>query len=461
MQSLFTRYSLLTLLTAGLLMAGCDTAGPDDDGETTQVQGRVTDDQGYGSRVAQDEQAAEPSQISASTYGQNAANVEGAVVTASSVSANGSTESLSVSGQSTTQAEGEYDIDVAGATDVLLLTAEESSSNFTSKVLVYTEGQSQVQAIPMTVESEGESNVYVEAKDQDEDDGASVTVADVAAHVNEEVAADLESGNASASDVAASIRSSVEAEGAYYDESDDSEADQEEAEDNKQTAFLQLQSDLSAASSAQAQGAAVEAFEQAVANAYVNAGASVESQAKAKQTGSSAAVHYSSSVSLSSDARLGLRKKAELLAAIATARAVRAQFEENGASDAQLDALASARADLIASLRAAASADAVANAKSEYQAAVRTELENFLEVGSSALDAARTEIGVAAESALDAVLDLGIDLGGLASQFAQAYVSFYTDAEAAAQSSLETSQASNAAAGATVLVLLEGMATIG
>lgn len=461
MQSLCTKYSILTLLTAGLLLAGCDTAGPDENGgETKQVQGRVTDEQSYGSRAAQDEQAAEPSQVSASAYAQSAPGVEGAVVTASSVNASGSTQNLSVSGQSTTQAEGQYDIDVAGATNVLLLTANKSSNNFTSKVLVYTEGRSQLQAMPMTVESEGESNVYVEAKEQD-DDGASVTVADVAAHVDGAVAADLESGDASASDVAASIRSSIEAEGSYYSESGESEADQEEAEDNKQSAFLQLQNELSAASSAQAQTAAIEAFEQAVANAYVNAGASVEGQAKAKQTGSSAAVHYSGSTSLSSSARLGLRKKAELLAAIATARAVRAQFENNGASSAQLSALADARANLIASLRSAASAQAVADAKSEYRAAVETELENFLDVSASVVDAAQTEIGVAAESTLDTVLNAGIDLGGLASQFAQAYVGFYSDAEAAAQSSLQSNGASEAAAGASVLVLLEGMASIG
>ena len=441
MITLVKKFGMLSLLAAGLALIGCDDNTVDPGGESRQVNGRVTNNQGYGKR---------------------AADIEGAAVTASSVRADGSLRSLNVTGQATTNAEGEYSIDVEDATEVLIVQAQEGS-DFTTRTLVYAGGQSEVDAMPMTIESKNEADVYVEARSEGEQSNA-VTTADVAVYVDQSVAGDIESGATSTAEVAAAIRSASEAEFAYFDE-DDEEGDEDSEEfvddviEQEQNAFAELQAELSgqATSSTEAQ-AAVEAFEEAAANAYLDAGASAETQAKARQSGSAAAVQTSVSADVSSDARLGLKKRAEILAAFATAEAIETSFEAEDASQAQIDALADARTTLIASLRSASNADAMAEAKADYRSAVEAELAETMGVNAAVITTANAEIDAAAETTLDTVLDL---VSNVASQVASAYASFYADAEAAAETSLSSAGASNASLGAQVLVMLEGMASIG
>lgn len=455
---------LLCAALVAVSLTGCDAMGPAlDDSESApaaskQIQGQVTDEEGTDSRLATSEQSADSPLIRSSMHGEPSGSVEGAVVTAASIDASGVARGLTVAGQATTSAEGHYDIEVADPSPIVLLTAEKSSSDFTTKVLVSTKGTSQVRAMPMTIESNGEAEVYIAVKTQDDDESA-VTPADVVVHVNNEVAAELKGGEASAADIASAVRSMIDAEAAFYAESGENSIDHAQAEENKEEALLQLQSRLAEAGSAEAQAQALENFEAALANAYANAGASAEGQAKARQTGASAAAAYSASIDLSTAAQTGLQKKAEVLSALATAAAVKEGFENENASQAQLDALIEARTELLSSVRTASNAEELASAKANYRSAVEIELENALDVSSAAIEEAQTRVDAAAESTLDSVLDVARGQLELAGTLAESRARFYADAEAAAAAELQEAGASNAAMGAKVLTVLSGMAS--
>lgn len=411
-------FGFAAVLAGALLMTGCDDAtGPNLEGETT-FEGVVTDDAGFG---------------------KTAGTVDGAVVTASNVTASGSTNRLE--GSATTNAQGRFELHAEDAADEVVLTAEKSG--FRSKVMVFAEGRSSVRAMPMTTETHGEAEVFVEARQQDDEDD--VTMSDVAVYVTKEVAAETAASASAAADVAAAIVAEARTRKDYIRDEDDGEEEVDDAREKEAQAFIELQADLSASSSTSAQTAAIEAFEQALIEAYTEAGVSIETQARARQAARAALVRFSGSTS--SSARFHLRKKAELLAAIATSEAVEASFRASGATSARIDALQQAQSTLIARLRAATSASAVADAKAEYESKVEDELAAEIGVNSTII--------ANADAAMDAAkvtLELALATASSARAVAQAHASFYATAEAAARSSFGGN--SNADFGARVLALL-------
>ncbi|WP_054684034.1 hypothetical protein, partial [Rhodothermus marinus] len=175
--------ALFSALLLVLALSGCDG---DSGTATVRVQGRVTDNQGYGGAQGASKQAAPAPQ----------AAVEGAVVTAARVQGNGSLQPLD--GQVQTDASGNFTLDVAAQTgDVLMLRAEKD--NFRSAVLVTVNvaGGGTVRAMPMTAESKAEAEVYVAVREQDDnarEDAEDATPAQVSVYVTADLAAQLQAG---------------------------------------------------------------------------------------------------------------------------------------------------------------------------------------------------------------------------------------------------------------------------
>lgn len=433
-----SRISLLLLLIAGLLVAGCDSGGAMDDEDPSTESATV-------SGQATDEQAADGSKASK-------AAVEGATVTAVSVHADGTTTALD--GEATTDANGAFTIDIEGegASGIVRLDAS-GEGDYSSSVIVLVNGQSEVNAQPMTVETAAEAEVYVEAEGEDggEESDEGVTPADVAAYVDANTAAAVEAGATSAADAAMAIRNAVEAEASYHSETN-SGVDFDAVADAKSDAYAQLQAELAAASDTEAQASAVESFEATIGSLYAEAGASAQSQAEGRQAGTSLVIEFSAGAS--SDAELGLRKQAELLRAYATTQANEAVFEAEGAAQTSLDALASAREALFADLRSATSVEAIVEAKGAYEMTVKDELEASFDVNADLIASAETSIEEGALAALETALaNLELLLGDAIGATVDAYTTFYTDARSAAETALESS--ADAEACATVIVTLE------
>lgn len=406
------------------------------------------------------------------------AGVEGATVTAVSVDSDGST--IDLEGEATTNPDGTYTVDLEGdgAQGIVLLEAENPSTDFTSKVLVKVDGEGSVQAPPMTEETTAEAAVYLEGETQDgnneddsdadgsdgdDDDGddsddsddaddteredadgedeEGMTLADVAVHVDAELAAEIMSGSTSPSNVAQAIVNGVAAEAAFIAQSN-SDVDVESVEEEKEQAYLSLQSDLVAAADVSERADAKDAFEERMASVHSRAGATVHAQAKLRQAATTTAIERASN--LSSAAQAELRQKAELLRAYATAASNEARFEAAGAARASVTALEDARATLVNDIRASAtaSASAIEDAKATYQTEVKTAMEDGLGVTGTAVTSAEESIAGSLSTLQSAV-------SADAQTTAQAYVTFYGTAESTAASSFAT----NATVAARVLVL--------
>lgn len=408
---------LPALAAAGLLFAGCDSStGPGLTGDA-RFEGRVTDDVGFG---------------------KAAGEIEGAVVTAANVSANGSTDRLT--GDATTDAEGRFVLSVEDVANEVILTAEKG--DFRSRVMAYTDGRARVDVIPMSVETHGEASVFVEARRQDDEN--EVTMADVAVYVTQEVAAEVLANPDAAAKIAAAIAAEAKTKKSYAREERGGEEVQE-ARDRENQAFMSFQSQVSVSADASAQSEALEALEQALVRAYTESGIEVDEQARARQAALAAMVRFSGD--LSSNTRLHLRKKAEILAAMAASQALGASFRAAGATDARLSALEQAESTLLAGLRAATSMNALAEAKADFEADVRSELA--AEIG---LDANVLESAEAALATARTTLELALSSAASAQAIAAAHASFYAAAEAAVRTSLPNSDGAELAA--YVLTLL-------
>ena len=418
--NLITRIPVFALLIAMTVLIGCDSDNGAASERALTFEGRVTDDAGFGKR----------------------ANVEGAVVTAANLESSGSLTTLA--GETTTEADGSFSLEVDGATNVVVLKAEKET--FASEVLVLHELETggTVRTMPMTVESEAEAAVYVEGA-RNGSAGEELTVADVTVYVNERLAAEWKAGGTTAAQIVAALEASAEAETNFIAGDDDAEVSPDEVRREEEGSFLTFQAELNAAATASAQTEAVSAFEQALIAAYTEAGASLEAQAKARQAARAALVKFYSQAG--TQARFALRQQAEILTSLATCRAIEAAFEAESASEARLNSLAQARADLMAALRAASSEAAMANAHATYEADVEAELMAELNISTAVLALVETAL-TTAKSALDA----SVAGAASATAVATAYTTFYTTAETSAQTTLATT--GNAEFGAGVLALL-------
>ncbi|MEX0820861.1 MAG: carboxypeptidase-like regulatory domain-containing protein [Rhodothermales bacterium] len=406
------RFVTLCLSLALIGLMGCDSSVDANGGASgsATLTGQVTDESGNGKITAM------------------LAGVEGAVVTAATVSADGSLNQLE--GQTTTNAQGRFSLEVQTPGDVVVIVAKDG--DFESKAIVYVDGRSTVTTMPLTAESHAEADVLVEARRQDE--AAAVTMADVAAYVTSEVAGEVHAGSRSAADIASSIRAEVEARTNYVRQEQGNE-EAEEARENHNQAFFALQADLDAAADASARADVVEQFEVALIEAYTSAGVHIATQARARQSGRAALVRMGAPT-------FAMEKQAELMASLAMAHAVDASFESEGASNDRLTALADARADLIAAIRAAGSASAIGEAHASYESEVKTELGAEANVDLSVLETA-----AAAISTSKTALNAAVSAAGSAAAIANAYVQFYASAQSAIEASLAgaTTKASLAA----------------
>ncbi|PEN14188.1 hypothetical protein CRI94_03870 [Longibacter salinarum] len=445
-------WTAIPLLFVGLILTGCDSSGSNGDSGPTRatISGQAT-----------------------TSAKASKASVEGATVTAVSVTSDGDTDELE--GETTTNADGSFELDVegTGARGIVIVTAEKASADFEQKAIVKVDGRSNVQSAVLTNETTAEANVYVQAENEDSDgedgndgddsDGDSdtesgdtdedangedeqgVTSADVVAHVDAELAAEINSGATSPQAVAKAIAGGILAEAEFFAQSQSSVA-METVEEEKEALFLQLQSDLNAAANAEERAAAKDAFEESYANVFVAVGVTAETQAKARQAATSTIMKRATA--LSAAAKAEVKQKAELFQAFATGAANEARFQAAGATQASITALQDAQAALVADIRASATASVtgINNAKATYESDVRTAIESGFSTTATTIATAEDAFATSLQTLLSA---LDTD----PSNTANAYVTFYGSAETSAETAFSSAGVTNAEAAGDVLVL--------
>ncbi|NNE68834.1 MAG: hypothetical protein HKN29_00570 [Rhodothermales bacterium] len=405
------------ILAFTMLLTGCDSdsnvTGPDSGNGDRTVSGFVTDD----------------------AASKSAGNIEGAVVTAAEINSQGQIQAAE--GEATTTASGQYTLETSADSDFMIVTA--TKGDFTSKVLVDASAGAR-NAMTMTSETHAEAEVYAESRRQGQNE---VTTADVAAYVDAEIAARIESGAETASRVAVAIGNAERADNQYREKEgfDDEEAVQREEEE----AYREYQSRMSGQVSASVSASAKSDLELASATSSTNAGASVAANAKARSSAKTAMRSFTAS--MDSATRFQLRKRAELMAAIATGAAIQSEFQAESSS--QASAAAQAASELEAEIRAASSEAQIESSWNDFQADIKALVAAELSVSSSVVDAA-----VSSTSTVAATLDASLLLASTIDAVVNAKAEYYASAESSMRTALATS--AKADFGARVLVLASG-----
>ncbi len=408
------------LLAFAMLFTGCDSdssvSGPDNGSGDTTVSGFVTDD----------------------NAAKSAGSIEGAVVTAAELNAQG--QLSTATGQATTDASGRYSLETSANSDLMVVTA--SKADFESKVLVDASSSSSPSAITMTAETHAEADVYTESRRQNQEE---VTAADVAAYVDAEIASRIKANAETAARVAVAIGNAQRAEREYAKEEgvDDEEFNRAEAEDER--SYREYQSAMTGQVSASAAVTARTRLETNVAKASINAGGSATTSAKAR--GSAKTAMRSFSASMDSATRFQLRKRAELLAAIASGAAIESQFQAEGSS--RTSAAAQAAAQLEAEIRAASSESQIENSWGNFEGQIKALVAAELSVPTTLVDAA-----VSGTSTVQATLVANLLLASTVEAVVSAKSAYYSAAESSMAASLSAS--TKADFGSKVLVLASG-----
>lgn len=385
-------------------------------------------------------------------------DIEGAVVTAAYVKSDGSLETLG-SSQAETNAQGEFTLQIkaealanANASDRIVILAEKNGTTAKAFVTSRLESGSSVTIQPITYESTAETEVYQESHSNG--DSETVTKAEIEASVTAEVAADIEGSASSASTIASSIAAAAEARAEYYSEAgvEFTTEMQEEVAQIKADAMVELENRLYAASSAEEEQAAIDAFTETVANAYVDAG--VEASAAAKASQMYAEVMVEQSASVSSDAQASLRKRLHAMSTFALEAAVEAQMQATGASETAVTNATEAAVSLRSDIKALTTGtqSEVESAFASFNSEIEAIVESEFTVNGSVFADTNAEIneqnGIKAtfESALDAAISLGAVV--------DAYTTFYSEVSALVESNFTEASSAEAEAFTQLLILI-------
>lgn len=434
---LFSQKILLIVFSLCILSVACDDSSSDGvpDGETATFNGRVEN--------TSSAQSSDPA-------------VEGAVVTAAYVTADGELQTIGDT-QAETNAEGEYmlEVDVSSSGDfanniVIVAQGEEQSAK--AFVTGEVENGTEFTVQPITFESSAETEVFqhVVAGNNSE----LVTKADIEATVEAEVAQDIESNVENAANVAAGLASAAEAKAELYAERgiEFSEDVQNQVIEAKQQAQLQLESELNAATSASEKQAAFNTFLQLMAQAELDAG--IDAGAVAESQDFAARVLLKNSTSLSADAQSEIRKHFYFYLAVATDAAVQAEAEVVGASESTIDALVNAGATLRTDLRNTtnASEEQIESYFQQYNEDVQNLLNSDTAVNGSAFVSASTAINGSSglKTTLESTLEATADVNTMLS----AYSAFRTGVEGIVETTFTNASDQEVQAYTDLLVLI-------
>lgn len=386
----------------------------------------------------------------------NMNTVEGAVVSAAYVQADGSLQMIGNS-QAQTNAQGEYRLEVdisaaANATDRVVIIAESSGETAKAVVSSRVESGTTVTVEPITFESSAEAEVYQDVVANGNTE--MVTKADVEFYVGSQAAADIESNADNAARLAAGLAAAAEARATFYAEQgiDYSEDKRQQIAEMKHEAAVRLTSELHAASSLQEKQAAINTFMQAVATAEVEAG--VEAWAAAEASDLSARILLKESAAFSSDAQADIRQHSYYYMAVALDAAVRAQAQAAGAAQATLDALAEAGATLRAELRAMtnATASAVNQAFTTYNESVQAAVNSDASLSGSAF--VTTNTAISGSSGIKSTLESTLAATADVSTMMSAYSSFAASIRSMVDSNFSQAGEAEATAYARMLILI-------
>lgn len=414
-----------------LLYACSDSTGPDA-GEAV-IQGSVQFGDGSSQQLS------------------SAGDLQGATVTAARVTSNGSFESI---GETQTQvnANGGFTMTVdMAAAQHLVIKAEHQGTKLHGFLAAEVENGSTYTLKPINVESSAEASVFARLVAIGQ--ANSVGKADIETAVSAQAAASIRASTSAVNQIAASLVNAAQVRARFYAEYSGNAANQQmnAAAELRVQAQFQLEQALANASSQQQVDAAIEAYLNAKAEAYVNSGLSEAEASLLLDMYAEAMVRGTSS--LSSQVRNDIRARYAFYSSIALDKAVRAQATASGFSQSTVQAIASAGTQLKATLKASSGASAEINAAFEtYHEDVRSAMESDSSVNAQVIVSVDAEINSTA--GVKAVFNTAMQAAATAEAMVQAYAAFTTGVELIVNSHGAGLGSANAEAVAWMMVLI-------
>lgn len=431
----FNKLTAAIAVSCLLLFSGCsDDDNPTDNGGTAKIEGRVTGSSGF-------------SKINS----LNKTNgIEGAVVTVAKVQANGSLSTVS-NASVTTNAQGNFTVETNSINEKhLVVVAQKESAEWKAVVSAAASASSNTQCPPVNDETTAEAEVYSRIVA----DGKSnvVSYSDIQYYINSEVAAEIKGNATLTGQVAAALNAEAEAKAkafsnAYFEISSSA---MQAVNNAKAEAQAQFETSLYAAGESQSSyDAAFETYQQAMINAYVNAG--IEKSKCAKIIEISTAEMFRASTSLSSEARLAVRKSSAKRKAYACRRAQEEECDSAGAEPAQKNTVISAGVTLEASIDAAASVEEIEAAFVAYHDTVVEQLRITLDAHASVITSVDSSIN--SSSGLRAVLFASLITAVNTDAVVNAYIAFYNGVKTLVETGMSGATSAEINAAAEILLL--------
>ncbi|MFA6596263.1 MAG: hypothetical protein WCS69_00960 [Ignavibacteriaceae bacterium] len=425
----------VTIITS-LFLASCANNDPvGSSGGTSKVAGRVSSTNG----------------LQKSTYSESTlSGVQGATVVLVQVQADGSLKTVSTQNIQT-DAAGKFVIETnLSGTGNLVVVATKGTTEWKAIVSSKVQSGTTVYAPPLTTESTAETNIYI--KLVSEGHASDFDEADLKLLLNAQAAGNIQGDSQAESDFIhafqASSQASAQASGnSYFGLSSSQIQTMMQAKADAEAKFdaaLYNSSDTETEtenSMDDYEGTVLTAYSSGIANAYT--------YAELMRIGVTTFVN--ASASMNSDLRLAIAKSFYARYAFVLNYAMKQQFQAAGASNAQVNSVASAGADLYASIKSSADFNQIATAFVQYHSSIISQLQVTMSSYASMIDTIDSTINstISAKAVLNASVNGTTSLNTIIN----AYVTFFNAVKTTTQTSLVGTSSTQVNAASQILIL--------
>lgn len=362
----------------------------------------------------------------AKTSSASSAKVEGAVVTAATISSNGSVQ-LMEDTETEVESSGEFTLELdANTAEEVVVVAEHEGEQLRGYISAEVENGSSYTIKPIDVESSAETDVFAQIKSEGNTD--IVHKSDVETVITSNSAADIYGDGSATADIAAAVTNSAEARAEFFSEfSENAESDIDAYFETMTDAQFSYESTLNSSSSVDEEEAALEGYLETKVTAYSET--SLNEKQTAEFLHAQGKVILNSMSSVSSEVENETRHSSSYMIAIATDNAVQARAEASGMSDATVSTIADAGVTLRSEVRGSGGSEGTISAAFEtYHDEVRSAVESDSSVEGTAVVTIDTEINAAGgvKASFNSTLSGLVDTSGLT----DLYIDFNNDVRA-------------------------------
>ncbi len=371
---------------------------------------------------------------------QKIANVEGAVVTAATVTSNGTISTLEQT-EVEADASGNFELSFdADAAQNFVIMAEDGESTWMAFLNAEVENGSNITLKPINGESTAETKVFAELIANGE--FINTTKADIEAMVTSEAALAINASETAKSEFSAAISNSSDARTAFFNGEVEGDADAklEATLENLREAQVDLEAALSSSTTVEGDNAAIAAFINARVDAYTDANVSANNAARSIEM--ETRMFLSNMSTISTDVQNSVRAKTSLMLAVAMDNAVRVEAEAAGMSETTMNNIEQAGTDLRASIEAALGIESSINTAFEnFRDEVNTAMQEDGSFEASVFVNIDSEIN--AENGSKSIFESAIEAIANATLAVDIYEDFYLSVETTVENNVDSSTDEN------------------